>query len=113
VTTGPQVAPVCEKYHLSDMGVFHVAGSDPTFRPAWSRYHWLWEIHTGGYSPLHSVWLPREPAEFEEARQAVLPILGRALKQQPRPTNLLGRMLAALAANAQLPGQVAGRPGVG
>jgi hypothetical protein len=100
---------VCEKYHLSDMGVFHVAGSDPNFRPAWSRYHRLWEIHTGGYSPLHAVWLPRESKEFEEARQAVLPIMGRVLLQQPRPTNLLGR---ALAADATRAAPVAARIGI-
>jgi hypothetical protein len=90
-----------------------VFDSDPAFRPAWSRYYRLWAIHTGGYSLLHAVWLPREPADFEEARQAVLPIMGRVLQPQPRPTNLLGRVLAALAADAKLPGPVAARPGVG
>jgi hypothetical protein len=84
-----------------------VLDGDPHFRPAWSRYHRLWDIHTGGYSPLHAVWLPREPADFEEARQAVLPIMGRVLQQQPRPTTFLDRVLAALAANAKLPGRVA------
>src|SRR5207249_3369557 len=42
--------------------------ADPEFRPAWSRYHRLWEVHTGGYSSLQAVWLPRQPAEFEAAR---------------------------------------------
>jgi hypothetical protein len=59
-------------------GVFD---GDPAFRPAWSRYYRLWAIHTGGYSLLHAVWLPREPADFEEVRQAVLPITGRVLQR--------------------------------
>ena len=34
-------------------GVFD---ADPDFQPAWSHYHRLWEIHTGGYSQLQAVW---------------------------------------------------------
>jgi Homeodomain-like domain len=52
-------------------------------------------------SSPHAVWLPRVPADFEEARLAVLPIMGRMLQQQPQLISLLGRMLAALAADAR------------
>jgi hypothetical protein len=59
---------------------------DPAFRPAWSCYHRLWGIDTGGWSPLHAVWPPREPPKFEEARRAVLPIMLGVLERQPGPS---------------------------
>jgi hypothetical protein len=62
------------------LGVFD---DDPEFRPAWSRYHRLWEVHTQGWSPLHAVWLVREQPDFEEARWRVVPIMIRLLRQQP------------------------------
>ncbi len=75
-------------------------GDDSAFRPAWSQYHRLWEVHTGGWSHLHAVWLTREPLEFEEARRAVLPIMLGVLERQPRPASLVGRVMKALASAA-------------
>jgi hypothetical protein len=90
-----------------------VFDGDPAFGPAWSRYYRLWKIHTGGFSPLHAVWLLREPADFEEARQAVLSIMGQVLKRQPRPIEFLGRLLQALTADprAASPAAVGGLSG--
>src|SRR5438046_1938972 len=56
-------------------GVFD---ADPEFRPAWSRYHQLWAVHLyepGTSPPLAAVWLPRQAAEFEEARRRVLALM--------------------------------------
>jgi hypothetical protein len=71
-------------------GVFD---DDPEFRPAWSHYHRLWEVHTGGYSPLQAVWLVREPEEFEAARRAVVAVMVRVLAGQPYPQRALGVLL--------------------
>ena len=84
-----------------NQGVFD---ADPEFRPAWSRYHRLWEVHLyepGDTPPLAVVWLPRQAVEFEEARRRVLAIMIAELRKQAGPDELLGRLLAALAAAAE------------
>ena len=84
-----------------NQGVFD---ADPEFRPAWSRYHRLWEVHLydpDGTPPLAAVWLPRQAAEFEEARRGVLAVMIAELRAQPGPDELLGRLLEALAAAAE------------
>jgi hypothetical protein len=73
-------------------GVFD---ADPEFRPAWSRYHQLWEVHTGGYSPLQAVWLARPEPEFEAARRRVVAVMVRLLERQPEPLRSLGVLLAS------------------
>jgi hypothetical protein len=87
-------------------GVFD---TDPEFRPAWSRYHRLWEVHTRGYSPLQAVWLPREGPEFEAARRQVVCVMVRVLEQQPEPLRSVGVLLASSVPAGPVPsGQAAG-----
>jgi hypothetical protein len=78
-------------------GVFD---DDPEFRHAWTRYHRLWELHTGGYlGPLDAVWLRRTPEKFEEARQQVVGVMLRVLEHShKKPLRVLGEVLAHLAA---------------
>jgi hypothetical protein len=69
--------------------------ADPEFRPAWSRYHRLWEVHARGHSPLEAVWLPGEQPEFEAARRRAVAVMARVLEQQPEPLRWLGPALAS------------------
>jgi len=56
------------------------------------------------------VWLPRQAAEFEEARRRVLALMIAGLRAQPGPEELLGRLLAALAAAAETNRQPGAQP---
>ena len=76
-----------QTYHR---GVFD---ADPEFRPAWSCYHRLWEVHTRGYSSLQAVWLVRQPPEFEESRRRVVAVMVRVLERQPPPLRALAAVL--------------------
>jgi hypothetical protein len=66
---------------------------DPEFRPAWSRYHRLWEKYTQGWSPLHTVWMLREQPDFEESRRRVVSIMVRVLRRQPQPFCILAEVI--------------------
>jgi hypothetical protein len=66
---------------------------DPEFRPAWSRYHHLWEKYTQGWSPLQAVWMLREQPDFEDARRRVVAVMVRVLRQQASPFRVLAEVL--------------------
>ncbi len=84
VRSGPPPAPATPAVELTEEEIAQrvqwwlgretynrgIFDDDPAFRPAWSRYHELWQRHAHSFSPLHAVWLPQQPAEFEAARRA-------------------------------------------
>src|SRR5262245_41091962 len=79
---------------MYNRGIFD---NDPEFPPAWSRYHRLREIYTQRWWPLHAVWLVRERADFEEARQRVLAIIVRVLRKEASPFRVLAEVLGQTA----------------
>jgi hypothetical protein len=71
-------------------GIFDV---DSEFRPAWSRYHHLWQTYTLGLSPLNAIWIRREQPDFEEARRQMVGIMVRVLRQEPSPVRVVAKIL--------------------
>jgi hypothetical protein len=67
--------------------------ADPEFRPAWSRYHDLWQTYRHVKAPLGAVWRKRQDLDFEVARRNVVAIMVRALRVQPSPACVVAKIL--------------------